>query len=183
METSKPVETYIAVGSNIHPERNITEALQKLMQYVQVDAISTFYRTKALDRPEQGDFLNGVLRVWTTKPVRDLKFGVLRKIEEELQRVRTEDKYADRTIDLDIALYGELIINESDLVIPDPDIRERPFIVMPLLELSPNLILPDTGEPLSSLSFAEVDSGLEPALSFTDSLKKYGGFYEYREGV
>jgi 2-amino-4-hydroxy-6-hydroxymethyldihydropteridine diphosphokinase len=171
MGRATPVDIYIAVGSNIEPERNIAEALDRLKRYVHIKAISTFYRTAPIGRPEQSAFLNGVWQVGTVRTARALKFGVLRQIESELGRVRTEDKYAARTIDLDIAVYGDTVINEPDLRIPDPDIRQRPFIAVPLLELAPSLVLPDTGERLSSLAISNARADLEPACGFTDSLR------------
>ncbi len=168
----KGIEAYISVGSNIEPEKNIPEALEKLKNYVRVKATSTFYRTVPIGRSEQSAFMNGVWQINAEQTARELKFDALRQIEAELGRVRTEDKYAARTIDLDIALYGDLVINEPDLRIPDPDIRQRPFVAVPLLELAPRLVLPDTGELLSSLDIVKVTQDMEPVYDFTESLRK-----------
>jgi 2-amino-4-hydroxy-6-hydroxymethyldihydropteridine diphosphokinase len=168
----KGIEAYISVGSNIDPEKNIPEALEKLKKYVRVKAISTFYRTIPIGRPEQPAFLNGVWQIDAEQTARELKFHVLRQIESELGRVRTEDKYAARTIDLDIVLYGDMVINEPDLHIPDPDIRQRPFIAVPLLDLAPRLVLPDTGELLSSLDIVRVTRDLEPVYDFIEILRE-----------
>ncbi|MBM3240842.1 2-amino-4-hydroxy-6-hydroxymethyldihydropteridine diphosphokinase [Candidatus Poribacteria bacterium] len=172
MKPATPVEAYIAVGSNIEPEKNILNALGILKRYVRVKASSTFYRTMPLGRPEQAVFLNGVWHIETVKTARALKFDLLRRIEAELGRVRTDDKYAARTIDLDIAVYGDEVINEPDIHLPDPDIRHRPFIAIPLLELAPALALPDTGEQLSSLPVTQDRTGLEPLDVFTASLRE-----------
>jgi dihydroneopterin aldolase/2-amino-4-hydroxy-6-hydroxymethyldihydropteridine diphosphokinase len=168
----KGIEAYISVGSNIEPEKNIPEALEKLKEYGRVKSISTFYRTLPIGRPEQSAFLNGVWQIDAVQTARELKFHVLRRIEAELGRVRTEDKYAARTIDLDIILYGDVVIDEPGLRIPDPDIRQRPFIAVPLLELGPRLVLPDTGELLSSLDIAKISQGMEPVYGFTGSLRE-----------
>ena len=168
----KGIEAYISVGSNIEPEKNIPEALEKLKKYVSVKAVSTFYRTVPIGRPEQPAFLNGVWQIDAEQTARELKFDVLRQIEAELGRVRTEDKYAARTIDLDIALYGDMVIDEPDLRIPDPDIRQRPFIAVPLLELAPLLVLSDTGELLSSLDIVKAIQDLEPVYDFTEILRE-----------
>lgn len=168
----KGVNAYISVGSNIEPEKNIPEALEKLKKYVRVNAISTFYRTIPVGRPEQSAFINGVWQINAEQTARELKFHVLRQIEAELGRVRTEDKYAARTIDLDIALYGDMVIDDPDLRIPDPDIRRRPFIAVPLLELAPRLVLPDTEESLSSLDIVKATGVLEPVYDFTESLRE-----------
>lgn len=172
MRATKQVEAYISVGSNIEPENNILMALDKLMEYVRVKDTSTFYRTMPIGRPEQSFFLNGIWLIETDESPRRLKFEILRKIEEELGRIRTQDKYAARTMDLDIALYGNEVINESDLVIPDPDIRRRSFIAIPLIELNPLLILPDTGEPVSSLNIVRENRDLEAIYGFTNKLRE-----------
>lgn len=169
---TKLIDVFISVGSNIEPEKNIVGALEQLKQYVDVIAVSTFYQTKAIDRPTQADFANGVFHIQTDISPRKLKFDILRKIESDLGRIRSEDKYADRAIDLDIAIYGDMVINEPDLMIPDRDIRKRPFIAIPLLELSPSLILPDTREMLSSLDIIKTESGMKPNNELTKILKK-----------
>jgi len=166
------VDAFIAVGSNIAPERNVEAALELLMQHVRVVASSTFYRTAPLDRSEQASFLNGVWRVATLMTPRALKFDVLRQIEAELGRVRMADKYAPRTIDLDLVLYGDAVVDESDLRLPDPDIRTRPFIAAPLLELAPDLRLPDTGEALAVLPCARVAPDMEPDEALTARLRE-----------
>ncbi len=170
-EQQAPVEAYIAVGSNIEPEQNILKALERLQQKATVAEVSTFYRTEPLGRPEQPDFLNGVWKILTPWPPRTLKFEVLRPIEAALGRVRSEDRYAPRTIDLDILLYGDAVIREPDLEIPDPDLRRRPFLAAAVLELAPELLLPDTGQALRELAGAEVTTRLNPALEFTQLLR------------
>src|SRR5262245_53443950 len=93
---------FIGVGSNIAPEENIREALRRLTQSVHVVSISTFYREPAIDRPEDPDFYNGVVAIDTDLPPGKLKGAVLRRIEAALGRRRSADKYAARTIDLDL---------------------------------------------------------------------------------
>jgi dihydroneopterin aldolase/2-amino-4-hydroxy-6-hydroxymethyldihydropteridine diphosphokinase len=170
---------FIAVGSNLSPEDNIAAALQRLCGLVQVQAVSTFYRTPPLPRPDGAprsvgpgpSFINGVIRVSTNMPPRKLKYGVLRRIEEDLGRVRSADKFAPRTIDLDIILFGEQLLDERGLRLPEPDIRRRNFIAVPLLELAPELVLPDTGEALANLSVAQDRQGMEPLPGFTRRLR------------
>lgn len=163
---------YVGVGSNIEPEHHIRQALELLTPHVHVTACSVFYRTAPLARRNQPAFLNGVWQIRTGLTARALKFDVLRSIEADLGRIRTADKYAARPIDLDLLIYGELVINEPDLQIPDPDIRKRPFVSVPLLELAPGLLLPDTGELLASLVSAEEAARLEPARAFTRKLQR-----------
>lgn len=170
---------FIGVGSNVDPETNIVAALASLREKAVVTGISTFYRTVPLDRPEQPSFLNGVFRIQTDRDARDLKFDILRKIEKHLGRVRTEDKYAARSIDLDILLYGQAVMDEPDLRIPDPDIRTRSFIAVPLLELEPDLMLPGGGGRLSAIVEGMDRSSLEPAEALTQRLRSGSGLKEF----
>ena len=163
---------YVGVGSNIEPEHHIRQALDLLRRQVDVTGSSTFYRTAPLAGRDEPSFLNGVWQIKTGLAARALKFDVLRSIEADLGRIRTTDKYAARSIDLDVLIYGELVINEPDLQIPDPDIRKRSFIAVPLLELAPELALPGTGELLASLVSAEEAARLEPARAFTRRLHR-----------
>jgi 2-amino-4-hydroxy-6-hydroxymethyldihydropteridine diphosphokinase len=166
------VVAYVAVGSNIRPETNIPAALDKLLRAVRVTAISSFYRTPALDRPGDPDFLNGVWQIETDVAARALKFDVLRRIEKELGRKRSTDKYAPRTIDLDLIVYGDAAIAEPRLRVPDPDIRSRAFVALPLLELSPELVLADTEERLAELPVALSRPQLRADREITDLLRE-----------
>lgn len=166
------VEVFIAVGANIDPEQSITRALGQLAARVRVTGVSTFYRTAPLARPGQPPFLNGVWRIETSIPPRPLKFDHLRAIEQCLGRIRTEDRYAPRTIDLDILLHGDTVIDEPDLKLPDPDIYTRPFVQRPLLELHPDLVLPDTGRALADVTAAAAMADLQPMKDFTQRLRQ-----------
>lgn len=162
----------IGVGSNIEPETNVLRALDLLRACCRVLATSTFYRTPAIDRPEQPDYLNGVWRAETTLSPRDLKFRVLRRIEEQLGRVRGYDRYAPRTIDLDVLLCGRQRVNDPDCRVPAPEIRSRPFLAAGLLELEPRAVLPDTGEPLAALFSEREIQALQPEIAFTSRLRR-----------
>jgi len=116
---------YLAVGANLEPWKNIPAALARLAESMAITGVSTFYCTPALNRPEQPDYLNGVVAVACSMTPRSLKFEILRPIEVLLGRTRSADKYAARPIDLDILIFGDLIVNEPDLRIPDPDLSER----------------------------------------------------------
>jgi len=166
-----PVEVYVAVGSNIEPETNIPAALELLRRAVEVTGVSRFYRTAALGRPGDPDFANGAFRVRTTLGPRELKEKVLRPIEAQLGRERGADPSAPRTIDLDIALWGDEVIGEPGLRIPAADIS-RPFVAAPLLELAPDYVLPDTGRPLSSVCSKANRARLVPAEELTRTLKE-----------
>jgi 2-amino-4-hydroxy-6-hydroxymethyldihydropteridine diphosphokinase len=162
------------------------------MRAVRVTASSTFYRTVPLAAPrtagvppaptarrmlpEQPPFLNGVWQIETDSDARLLKFAVLRGIEDKLGRVRTAGRYAPRTLDLDLLVYGSAAINEPDLRVPDPDIRSRPFLALPLLELAPGLVLADNGECLADVCRARgwdaAGATLEPDRVMTATLRE-----------
>ena len=167
------VDVFVAVGSNIEPQDNIPRALLALKTRQPVIAVSNFYKTAAVDRPGQPDFLNGVVKIQTVLTPRRLKFDVLRDIENQLGRVRSSDKYAPRIIDLDMILYGSLVIDEPGISIPDPTIRLYSFVAVPLLELAPELILPDTHTPLAGEPVAKLKAGLHPQPEFTDRLRHF----------
>jgi 2-amino-4-hydroxy-6-hydroxymethyldihydropteridine diphosphokinase len=146
-----PTDAYIAVGSNVSPRENVVRALEMLRRRVEVRGVSTFYRTRPLNRPDQPDYRNGVFWVHTDLAPLVLKYEVLRDIEEALGRVRCADAYAARTIDLDLVVYGTHVIHDPEITVPDPAIRTRAFVAVPLWELAPGLRLPDSGEPLAAL--------------------------------
>ena len=165
------VDVFLAVGSNIDPERHIRDALTHVKSLARVTGVSMFYRTHPLGPPGQPPFLNGVWRIETSTPAHKLKFDCLRSVEMELGRVRTADKYAPRTIDLDLILYGQAVIDEPGLKVPDPDICTRAFIAIPVLELAPDLVLPDVEERLASVTRVGV-AGMEPVKEFTERLRR-----------
>lgn len=165
------MEAFIGVGSNIHPKRNITDALTRLSKHVEIAAVSTFYKTMPVLRKNQDDYLNGVWQINTTRPPKELKFDVLKTIEKELLRITEPDRYDARTIDLDLLLYGDFVINEESFNIPDPDIYKRSFVAFPLFELNPDLILPDTNTPLATVLDLLSKDNLKPETLFTESLR------------
>jgi 2-amino-4-hydroxy-6-hydroxymethyldihydropteridine diphosphokinase len=143
---------FIAVGSNISPEENVRAALLSLAREEQIAAVSTIYRTKAISRPEQPDYYNCVVEIKTEKTPELLKYQVLRRIEADLGRQRTSDKFALRPIDLDLLLYDSLVIDTDQLVIPDPEIGSRPFLIACLSELAPDLTLPGATSRIAELA-------------------------------
>jgi 2-amino-4-hydroxy-6-hydroxymethyldihydropteridine diphosphokinase len=120
----------IAIGSNIEPHQNIKTALSLLNEHVQLINKTEFITTKPLKFEDQADFVNGAILVATKFSFLELK-NMLRKIENKLNRVRTENKNAPRTIDLDVTTFnGKLVDNE---------IYELPFLVDFLHDLQPDI--------------------------------------------
>ena len=136
-------EIYLLVGSNIQPEQNIRMALSLLKDSVTIQAISTVWETPAVgsDGP---NFLNLVVQITAAFTPQELKYNVLRKIEAQLGRIRSEDKYAPRPIDLDILLFDNKNL--------EPNIWHQAHITCPLAGLLPDLVDPHTGLKLSQLA-------------------------------
>jgi len=164
------MRAYISVGSNIEPEKNLPAALDLLKQRVRVTAVSTVYRTAPLGDREQPDFLNAVWQVETELPPHELK-AALGEVEDALGRERSAGKYAPRTIDLDLILYGDETAYEADLKLPHPDLS-RPFVGGPLLELAADIRLPGTGRPLAPMISGRGDRAIgEPQERLTQLLR------------
>ncbi len=164
---------FVGVGSNIDPEENIKRALALLSKEARIKGISTFYRTEPLGGADQPEFYNGVIEIEVSLPPRGLKTKLLRTIEKRLGRKRSpRDPFLPRTIDLDLLIYDDLVIKEPDLVLPDPDITERPFIALPLYELSPGLVIPGTDVSIRHVAEGFKSSGMEPLSVFTSLLRR-----------
>jgi dihydroneopterin aldolase/2-amino-4-hydroxy-6-hydroxymethyldihydropteridine diphosphokinase len=166
------VDAFVAVGANLEPKRHIEAALIRLMALEEVLDTSRFYLNDAQGHGDQPRFINGVWRIRTALSARALKYDTLRGIEAWLGRKRSADKYAPRVIDLDLVLYGDAVIDEPDLAVPDPDIYSRPFVAVPLAELAPGLVLPDTRTALSDLESTRRIDGLEVLEEFSSHLKR-----------
>ncbi len=163
---------FVSVGSNIDPGENIGKAIRELTLHVRVVGISTVYLTEPEGRPGQPKFYNCVVEVASQIPPEDLKYKVLRRIEDDLGRKRTEDKYSDRTIDLDLILYDDLVINTDVIRLPDQQILVRPFIAIPLMELSPGLMLPGLGVNIDDVAGRLRACEMKPLGSYTERLRR-----------
>jgi 2-amino-4-hydroxy-6-hydroxymethyldihydropteridine diphosphokinase len=161
---------FVSVGSNVDPEENVTHALRLLNHEVGIRAISTFYRTPALNRPQDPPFVNGVVEVGDTLRPLDLK-RLLQNIERAEGRERTADRCAPRTVDLDLLLFSDQVLSSDGLTLPHPDIRERAFVAIPLLELAPELVLPDSGTALRSVAQLLRRYPMEPLADLTRRLR------------
>jgi len=145
------VPVAIALGSNLgHREAHLAFALSRLRPLLHGLRCSTFIETAPEGVPdEQGAFLNGVVVGETELPPRAL-LSVLQQIEAEAGRARPY-RYAARTLDLDLILYGDAIVEEEGLVVPHPRFRERRFVLVPLAEVAGDWVDPVTGQTVSAL--------------------------------
>jgi 2-amino-4-hydroxy-6-hydroxymethyldihydropteridine diphosphokinase len=163
-------QAFISIGSNIAPEENVRKAIGLLGRQVRITGLSTVYFTEPVNRPEQPPYYNCVIAIDTPLSPLELKRTVLRPIEDELGRVRSEDKFAPRTIDLDLILYGDVVMKTGELVLPGPEIRNRPFLAGPLFELAPDLIMPDSKEPISVIASRMRGGSMKPLIAYTNRL-------------
>lgn len=134
---------YVGLGANLGDrERTIRRALELLGD--EVVAVSSLRETDPVGYVDQPRFLNGAARLETERTARELLDRLL-AIERELGRTREGARYGPRTIDLDLLLYGDAVIDEPGLTLPHPHLHERAFVLEPLAELDPALIVPGRG--------------------------------------
>ena len=132
---------YVGVGSNLGDrEATIRAAVAALPG---VTAVSTFRETDPVGPVEQPRFLNGAVALETELSPREL-LDVLLAVERDLGRERRE-RWGPRTIDLDLLLYGDRVVDEPGLSVPHPRLHERRFALEPLAELDPELEIPGRG--------------------------------------
>lgn len=136
---------FVALGANLgDPLKQAQDAIVAIKQIDQtkVTNISPFYRSKPLGPQDQPDYLNAVIELETSlTPIALLK--ALQMIEIKLGRTRKADRWGPRTLDLDILLYDDLQINDETLTIPHYDMHKREFVLYPLFDIAPDLILPN----------------------------------------
>lgn len=136
---------FIALGSNqASPLEQVAQALDALaaIPLSRVVATSSFYRTPPLGPQDQPDYLNAAVALETMLTPEEL-LKHTQRIELEQGRVRKEQRWGPRTLDLDIMLFGDRTINTSSLTVPHYDMRNRAFMLLPLLEIAPDAIFPD----------------------------------------
>lgn len=150
----------LLTGSNVGDSlANLQTAARYIAAEVgSIQKQSSVYKTAPWGNTKQQDFLNQVLWVDTEKSAREALVLVL-AIEQKMGRVR-EQKWAPRTIDIDILFYDDAIIQESDLQVPHPLLHLRKFTLQPLLELDPNFIHPLFKQSIAQLSNACPDESL-----------------------
>ncbi|OCG01658.1 2-amino-4-hydroxy-6-hydroxymethyldihydropteridine diphosphokinase [Gilliamella sp. wkB112] len=145
---------YIALGSNLEdPFAQANRAIIALQQSPQskVIDVSPFYRSKPLGPQDQNDYLNAVIKIYTDlSPIALL--DELQTIEKSQGRIRKENRWGARTLDLDILLFDNLIINSERLTIPHYHMKHREFVLYPLFDIEPQLILPDNEKLLDLVS-------------------------------
>lgn len=137
---------FIALGANLdRPEGQIEAGIRELAALPQTRVVrrSSLYRSAPVGYHDQPDFINAVVQIETGLEPRELLEALL-AIEHRHGRVR-DFPNAPRTLDLDIVLYGSLVLHEHGLTIPHPRMHERAFVVVPLAEIAPDAPVPGRG--------------------------------------
>lgn len=145
------IRSFIALGSNLdQPKLQLQNACKALsaIPASRLDIISPCYRNRAIGPGTQPDYLNAVVQLSTSLPALQL-LDALQSIEIRQHRIR-QQPWGPRTLDLDLLLYGDQVINTERLIVPHPRMTERNFVLYPLADIAGKLQFPD-GTSLSSL--------------------------------
>lgn len=145
-------EAFVAFGSNLgDKEKFIDEAIEALSNLPQINivAISDKIVTEPYGNVEQDVFLNGVMKIETLLPADEL-LQILQKVEEHAGRER-KIHWGPRTLDLDIIFYDDDIISEDDLIVPHPDMKNRDFVLKPLMQIAPYKLHPVYRKTISDM--------------------------------
>ena len=136
---------YIALGSNLaSPLEQVNAAVKAIGEIPdsRIVAVSSFYRTPPLGPQDQPDYLNAAVALETTLAPEEL-LNHTQHIELQQGRVRKAERWGPRTLDLDIMLFGDEVINTERLTVPHYDMKNRGFMLWPLAEIAPELIFPE----------------------------------------
>ena len=150
---------FVGLGSNLGNDRNgifespkqqLLNAIQSIDNQTTINLLRTspFYQTQAIGPGDQPDYINAAIKIETSLSAHQLLLA-LQSIENQQGRVRKE-RWGARTLDLDILVFDQLIENSEQLILPHPCAHERAFVLAPLNDLDPNLVIPKRGN-ISSL--------------------------------
>jgi 2-amino-4-hydroxy-6-hydroxymethyldihydropteridine diphosphokinase len=148
---------YLSLGSNLgNREAQLREAEQRLSTLGSAISVSSYYETEPVEFTNQPWFLNAALALETNLTPQDLMHSIL-QIERKMGRKRRQEK-GPRTIDIDILLFGNQILNSSDVTIPHPAMHQRRFVLEPLAEIAPEARNPLLNKTVREL-LAELPEG------------------------
>jgi 2-amino-4-hydroxy-6-hydroxymethyldihydropteridine diphosphokinase len=145
---------YVGLGANLGDrEPTLRAAVGALAAEdgVEVVSVSVLRETEPVGIGQQPLYLNGAAELETTLTARELLDRLL-AIEQRFGRIRVSGEHGPRTLDLDLLLYGDEVIDEPELQVPHPRLHERRFVLEPLAELAPGLLVPGRGDVESLLS-------------------------------
>jgi 2-amino-4-hydroxy-6-hydroxymethyldihydropteridine diphosphokinase len=141
------IPAYVGLGSNLlDPEAQVEGALRALQALPDTELIarSRLYRTRPWGGVAQPDFVNAAAQLTTGLGAAALMQALL-AIERDAGRTRTGERFGPRVLDLDLLVYGEEVIDEPGLHVPHPRLGERAFVLVPLAEIAPALVVPGQG--------------------------------------
>lgn len=141
------ITAYIGLGSNLADpvaQIKLARAACAALNGVHELAFSGLYQSPPMGPSDQPDYVNAVMAVATELTAIDL-LRALQAIEYQQGRVRTGERWGARTLDLDLLIYGDQQFEQADLTIPHPGITERAFVLYPLYEIAPELVVPGKG--------------------------------------
>ncbi|SFL01043.1 2-amino-4-hydroxy-6-hydroxymethyldihydropteridine diphosphokinase [Proteiniphilum acetatigenes] len=154
MNGTNEYTVYLALGSNLgDKQKNIEEALDKIEERIgSITSLSAFYLTSPVGFQSESIFVNCVCEVITHLNIYEL-FAITQGIEKEIGRSHKSKngQYADRIIDIDLILAGNLVIDTPELTVPHPRFHTRSFVLDPLYEIAPDLIHPLLEKPIRQL--------------------------------
>jgi 2-amino-4-hydroxy-6-hydroxymethyldihydropteridine diphosphokinase len=149
----------LGLGSNLGDRRrNLAVALRRLEPLVRIEAVSSLYETEPVGSRDQPPYYNAACRGVTGLPPRGL-LRHLREVEHELGR-RTGRRWGPRPIDIDLLLYGDVVVEEPELRVPHPELPGRPFVLMPLADVAAEVRHPELGRTIGSLAGEADRSGV-----------------------
>jgi 2-amino-4-hydroxy-6-hydroxymethyldihydropteridine diphosphokinase len=155
---NEAVTAYLGLGSNLGDRQaNLDRALGFLSQRLRLEKISSIYDSEPVGDIQQPRFLNLVCQISTTLPPVGL-LALAKGIEAKLGR--TGGSGAPRPVDIDILFYGDQVIKTPELVIPHPRLTERAFVLIPLAEITPELVHPVNGKTVATL-LQELKEGVQ----------------------
>jgi 2-amino-4-hydroxy-6-hydroxymethyldihydropteridine diphosphokinase len=137
---------YLGIGSNDHPQENIILAIDELRQSFRNIEISPIYKNKAIGFTGE-DFLNLVVKFNTSIEIKDI-IKIIERIHKFSGRIRGSEKFSSRTLDIDLLLYGEVILDNDEVKIPRDDVLKYSFVLKPLTDIAPSLIHPITNRAI-----------------------------------
>ncbi|MEK7623613.1 MAG: 2-amino-4-hydroxy-6-hydroxymethyldihydropteridine diphosphokinase [Patescibacteria group bacterium] len=148
---------YLSLGSNLGDRHaSLQQAVDELKKLGSIEAMSDWYETEPVGNTEQPWFINGVIKLVTgIEP--DQLLTKIHEIEMRLGRVR-DTPWGPRTIDIDLLLYDNLVLNTDILTLPHPRLHERRFVLIPLTEIAPNLIHPVLRKSIRELLATTTDT-------------------------
>jgi 2-amino-4-hydroxy-6-hydroxymethyldihydropteridine diphosphokinase len=151
-----PIKVYLSLGSNVGDrEAHLRDAQARLGAVGRVSAVSSFYETEPVEFTEQPWFLNCAVALETAQTPQPLMTSIL-NLEEAMGRRRVQKK-GPRTIDIDILLFGDTILNSPEITVPHPAMHERRFVLEPLAEIAPNV-----RHPILNKTILELRDALPP---------------------